>query len=235
MDLTRHSRPYAPEYMLDKRDWIVTKIITGCENGLVFRSSGCYWRESVTWQQGSAIGRQPWWRLCRQPGSTGRIGLSLQIGSCEPDEVCLNFTGNVFDERAVCATLEDPIIITQISGQSDPLTPLYLDWSETSSEASADTAESTNDRSAALLLMMTDLSGPMNASTLQIAAQKRNQNRFGTRAWTTLPNGLYRCSNCDSIALDPVPQGTDRLEARVGLPGTASSARVFVEPFKTEL
>ena len=84
---------------------------------------------------------------------------------------------------------------------------------------------------AAFLLTETDLSGPATASTLQIAAEAKEE-LFGAVSWRTLPDGLTACSDCDQITLNPVPQGTDRIHIRVVLATLGQKSRAFLQTFE---
>ena len=55
----------------------------------------------------------------------------------------------------------------------------------------------------------------LTAASLQIEAQK-SVNGHGHIQWQTLPGGLSRCASCESLDLDPVPDGTQTIAWNVG-------------------
>ena len=65
------------------------------------------------------------------------------------------------------------------------------------------------------------------AESLQIQAQTA-ETLHDTQTWRTLVNGSSECSNCSSIAIQPVPTGTDRIKVNVILEGAAAAGLLYL-------
>ena len=59
-----------------------------------------------------------------------------------------------------------------------------------------------------------DITQSLNASSLEIQAQK-SLNVHGHILWSTLPGGSSHCTECGTVSVDPVPEGTQRVALSV--------------------
>ena len=62
-----------------------------------------------------------------------------------------------------------------------------------------------------------DLNASLFADTLQIEAQSVNE-LFGAESYHTLPGGIKTCSNCSSVLIQPIPEGTRDIKVSAMLP-----------------
>ena len=60
------------------------------------------------------------------------------------------------------------------------------------------------------ILSAPDLHTSVKASSFRIRAQ-RSQNVHGHVDWQTLPGGLSQCTDCSSLEINPVPDGTQSI------------------------
>ena len=65
------------------------------------------------------------------------------------------------------------------------------------------------------------------ARSLQIQAQTVDT-LHDTQTWRTLVNGSSECANCSSVAIQPVPAGTDRIKVNVILEGAAAAGLLYL-------
>ena len=77
------------------------------------------------------------------------------------------------------------------------------------------------------LLADADSYSSLQALQMQIDAQV-GKDMYGTKTWFTVNGGLSRCQRCTSVALNPVPLDTRRLQFRVMVPaGSVGFLYVF--------
>ena len=72
-----------------------------------------------------------------------------------------------------------------------------------------------------------DVTQSLNASRLQIQAQK-SLNVHGHILWSTLPGGSSQCSNCGSVGIDPVPDGTQSIALDLVMELGVSAGNLFL-------
>ena len=75
-----------------------------------------------------------------------------------------------------------------------------------------------------------DGSGPISASSLQIAARSEKE-LFGAVSYTTLIGGWNACLDCASVGINPVPYGTMDIAVRVSLAAVGQKAKVYLGLF----
>ena len=190
----------------------------------VFRQSLC----------NTMVDNQEWTIFCVHPVTKAPIS---RVGRCAPDEIC-NFHRNIIpnpspqnpsgqpgevNSLAYCMKLSDYIVIKQTHHAGQALLRLTQALQPGMRGGAAADQES-----ATLVLTGSDPTIPMNASSLQLAAQQEYELYNTVIGYKTLPGGLEWCEDCGRVQMDPVPSGADLFTARVVLPVVGSEARLYL-------
>ena len=138
------------------------------------------------------------------PTNPARIPLAVMtfLGNCEPDEFCVE-GGSASSKRAFCVSGDDLMQWIISNSPKNIVAPApQVGLPSTSKGASQYSLDA--------LLTGSNTLQTINATSLRIQAQKR-VNVHGNFVTQTLPGGTVECTNCASVSLDPVPDGTQSI------------------------
>ena len=205
---------YAPKRLLSLEDSRqIIRALNSCPTGWTFVRSYCkqwespraYFVQCLPYEGIS----QPWAR-----GITG---------SCAPNELCMDSEiGGSFQDAALCISQdafykkaftkmnESPSVSVAASEAGLPSNGLHS--SQYALEA---------------LLTSSDTQLLINASSMRLQA-KKSVNIHGWDMWFPLPGGSSQCTNCGSISVDAVPDGTQMIAVDVILEAGTGAGNIFL-------
>ena len=152
---------------------------------------------------------------CRNP--TDRSFVSVH-GTCPPGEVCFQISS--LDQPGTEERRYKAMCVSRHG-----FTYLHPDSPSSSSSSSTDgesenvgasqvglpaTGVGSSQYALEAILSAPDLHTSVKASSFKIRAQK-SRNVHGHVGWQTLPGGLSQCTDCSSLGIDPVPDGTQNI------------------------
>lgn len=187
------------------------------------------------------ISPQEYEHHCRDPRSDELIHIR---GRCPPSEVCFQVSDLDYPpgapirwvQRANCVSRRDFAFFTNLNtprGGSSSSSSLS---SSSSSSSGSDrgrmvhTSQNVGAARAGLpatgvgssqyalgaILTARDIHTSLNASSFRMQA-KRSRNIHGHVSWYTLPGGSSQCTDCSSVSIDPVPEGTQTIALDIGM------------------
>ncbi|KAL8832130.1 MAG: hypothetical protein Q9191_000452 [Dirinaria sp. TL-2023a] len=157
---------------------------------------------------------QQWSLVCR-PGQGVAHGNSLHWGECRPDEICIEGRSAVHVESegyyaSTAWCIEQNNFI--------PLAKLLANGRSTGGSVEKGFQQAIGKQfSVEAVLADSDSRTPLKAQSLEIQAQTADM-VGNVHAWRTLNAGDNQCSNCASVGLLRVPDGTQRVKAHVEVP-----------------
>ena len=184
-------------------------------------------RYSAFWysQCNRSVSPQAYSVVCLPPENEGGLhAFEFRIfdGHCAPSEFCVDSHLDGQTSTAFCISGHDFFLYAQKK------------TTEANTVGSASLGIPATDQpsyAVEALLTASNLQKSIFAASLNIQAQ-RIINVHGTPLWQPLGGGTNQCSNCASIGLDAVPDGTQRFSVNAVLPAGVSASEIWLTSWR---